>query len=67
MQVKPDSNVAQGLEEEVGDDGEEGEEGEEVTAWLLLDQSVVGPAVAYHDDGDSGQANVHDQVLCEML
>ena len=63
MKVKPDADVAERLEEEVGDDGEEGDEGEQVPAGLLLDQGVVRPAVADHDDGHGCQADVHDQVL----
>jgi len=34
-----------------------------VSAGLLLDQGVVGPAVADHDDGHGGEADVHHQVL----
>ena len=34
-----------------------------MSAGLLLDQGVVRPAVADHDDGHGGQADVHDQVL----
>ena len=32
-------------------------------ARLLLDEGVMRAAVADHDDGDGGQADVHHQVL----
>jgi hypothetical protein len=34
-----------------------------MSARLLLDEGVVRPAVADHDDGDGRQTNVHNQVL----
>ena len=63
MQVKPDTDVAEGLEEQIGDDGEEREKGQEMPDRLLLDEGVMRAAVADHDDGDGGQADVDNQIL----
>ncbi len=63
LNVEPDPDVAERLQKEEGDGGEEREEGEEVALGLLLDQGVVWPAVADHDDGQRRQGDVHNQVL----
>ena len=63
LDIEPDAHVADGLEEEKGDNGEEGQEGEQVAHRLLLHQRVIRTAVADHDDGEGGQADVHHQIL----
>lgn len=63
LNIEPNSNVGEGLEQQESDDGKQGDEWQQMSTGLSLDQSWVRTTVANHDDGHRGQPDVHNQIL----
>lgn len=51
LNVEPDSDVTEGLEEEEGNDGEERKKGQQMSHRPLFSKRMMRAAIADHDDG----------------